>query len=183
MNEKIAKVFKGEACAYAVMYHGVGIGKWDGKEFNFHVSVEFDWDFVTELRVFSDVFGEERELRFVRLEDGTLKERDSANINAEQTKDVDYLLYGTSHRIEDDYTILSEDRGGKLYFPKEIQYEPLEAKQEDKEVITWLSIRNYLRFSEDLRLEVCDYAFTGFRQGRPQKENKDERPKEVKLNG
>ena len=155
----INAVFKSQkAWAYAVMYHGVAIGTWEDGAENFHTTIDFSWENVIELRVFNS----ERELRFVRGEDGKLLFRDSANIVCDETRDTAYLMYGTSAQSKDGWTIFSEDRGGNVYFPKEITFD---AKDGNAEVVMWLGIRNYLRFTEDLRLEVFDYAFTGFMQG------------------
>jgi len=165
MSEQIGfirEVFpSGKAWAYAVMYHGVALGIWDGDALNFHSSADFGWEYVTELRVFNAM----RELRFVRGEEGILLVRDSEHIAFEETRDTAYLMYGTSANIDAgnrNWTILTEDRGGKVCFPKELKF--------GDETVMWLGIRNYLRFTEDLRLEVCDYAFTGFKRDKNKQE-------------
>jgi len=158
VSNDFKNVFNAKAWAYAVMYHGVGIGLWcpDKQDLIFHPNVEFDWEDVTELRVFD----EEKELRFVRNENGELKERNSADIKYDEVRCAEYLMYGTDASPEDEWTILTEDRGGELYFPTKLKDLKL-----GSEKVMWLGIRNYLRFTEDLRLEVCDYAFTGFKSG------------------
>ena len=158
-DDLIKSTFESKAWAYVVMYHGVGIGFWDAdeKKLVFHPSVEFDWEDVTELRVFD----KDMELRFIRNEDGELKPRNSQGIKHDKLRCSDYMMYGTDVRENDtndkSWTALIEDRGGKVYFPKDLKVA--------SDIPMWLGIRNYLRFTEDLRLEVCDFAFTGFRKG------------------
>ncbi|MCL2571359.1 MAG: CRISPR-associated protein Csx19 [Defluviitaleaceae bacterium] len=153
--------FEGKAWAYTVMYHGVAIGIWDGENLLFHDTTQFRWDYVTELRVFDD----KREVRFIRDELGNLLFRDSKELEncKDYTKqDAEYLMYGTDLAYEGNWTILTEDRGGQLYFPGK-----LALKKDD--IYMWLGIRNFLRIVESsvggVRLEVCDYVFTGFKEG------------------
>ena len=153
--KKINEAFPKIAWAYAVMCHKVAIGAWENGALNFHSTVDFNWENIIELRVFNS----ERELRFIRGEDDKLLLRDSDAIAADcEKRDTAYLMYGTSAHAEGDWTLLKEDRGGELYFPKGLEFE-------NNQVVMWLGIRNYLRFTEDLRLEVFDYAFTGFMRG------------------
>jgi len=166
---KIKDAFKDNAWAYTVMHHGVAIGLWDSAkgEIKFHHSAGFSWDYVTELRVFNC----RRELRFIRNEDDTLVSRDTLELESRISKDdkdnTSYLMYGTDISHEEHsgmlWTALKEDRGGKLYFPKELVFK-------DEPILMWLNIRNYLQIAKTsvggVRLEVCDYAFTGFSKGR-----------------
>lgn len=166
------------AWVYVVMYHSVAIGTLDSNavigttslakedpslifapnpSFDwgalFHESVDFDWDCVTELRIFN----EKRELRIIRNMHNTLVMRDSQTLASYEYRNVDYLMYGTKGSVIDDkWTVLSEDRGGDIYFPAKVE-------TTDGKVQLWLKVRNFLRFTQDLRLEVCDYAFTGFK--------------------
>lgn len=152
-----------DAWAYVVMYHSVGIGKWinEKDELVFHSSVAFSWNDVTELRVFDH----NQELRFMRGENGTLLSRNSKYITPapdeiREIRNTKYLMYGTTitDPIEENglqWTELSEDRGGKLMFPEELKFK-------NNEVVIWLKIRNFLRFTDGPRLEVCDYTFTSF---------------------
>ena len=158
--ELIKEAFPSKAWAYTVMHHGVAIGLWDGADLNFHPSAEFDWEDVTELRIFNP----ERELRFICTGGGKLLVRDSKDIEFVELRDCEYVMYGTNPDpdIESGWTVLTEDRGGVVYFPKALSFE--------SETVMWLGIRNYLRFTDDLRLIVCDYAFTGFMQGINKKE-------------
>ena len=161
--KKAAKIaFSDKAWAYAVMYHSVAIGIWDNDrdELIFHTDVKFNLDFVTELRIFNS----KQELRFVRNEDGVLLFRDSTEIKYYTTRDTAYLMHGTNCNHPDEnnglqWTPLSEDRGGKLLFPKKLICE-------NKKTVMWLGIRNYLHFTDDLHLEVSDFTFTGFIQGK-----------------
>ena len=161
----IKEAFPKKAWAYTVMYHGVAIGIWDGTALCFHPSAEFDWDDVTELRVFDD--NGARELRFLRKENGTLVCRDSAFISGDTIPDsIEYLLYGTHAEPAeiDDWTVLTESRGGSLYFPvaiNELNFDQINDRND--QVVMWLGIRNFLHFTDDLRLEVSDYSFTGFK--------------------
>jgi len=171
-NNEIKKVFGSNAWAYVVMYHCVAIGIWDGKneKLIFHETIAFDWNYVTELRVFNN----NRELRFLRDENDVLLCRDSSLLESSTCKkniqDTSYLMYGTDVEIEEkqgaQWTALFEDRGGKVYFPKKLYF-----SQSSKEgVLMWLNIRNFLREGENsvggIKLEVCDYVFTGFSKGR-----------------
>jgi len=182
----IKATFFSNAWAYTVMYHGVAIGTWRASEqkLDFCNEADFCWDDVLELRVFDTTDGIHKELRFVRNEDGELLSRDSDkynnNVDYEEYKtgdtaeylvqDTHYLMYGTDATDgEDGWTILTEDRGGSVYFPKALDF------KKDESIVMWLGIRNYLRFTEDLRLEVCDYAFMGFKKGLGKQE--------VKVNG
>jgi hypothetical protein len=75
-------------------------------------------------------------------------------------------MYGTDAEPAEDksWTILKENRGGSLYFPTDKNKLSFDKTGEGKDqVVMWLGIRNYLRFTDDLRLEVCDYSFTGFK--------------------
>ena len=167
----IKQAFSSRAWAYSVMYHGVAIGVWDGNDVFFHKSAEFDWAYVTELRIFNN----ERELRFIRNEDGVLLVRDNINIDMKNTEKqcAAYLMYGTNAKPDggDNWTVLTEERGGLVYFPKkkdDIGFEKL--TDGGDEIVLWLGIRNYLRFTDDLRLEVFDYSFTGFKKGMDKRE-------------
>jgi len=181
---KIYDAFKNvsKVWAYTIMYHGVAIGIWDSQDkvLKFHDSAKFCWDYVTELRVFNN----KRELRFIRDEHGVLLFRDSLEleemIECSNKQDTSYLMYGTNiaHAKDSELTwsILSEDRGGKLYFPYELE--------DSEEAKIWLGIRNFLQIVDSsvggVRLEVCDYVFTEFKQST---DKFGEQKKEVKLNG
>jgi len=168
---KIKDAFNSSAWAYAVMYHGVAIGLWDGENSNlyFHPTAGFSWDYVSELRVFD----QSRELRFVRDENDNLCFRDSKgleeSISSSDKHDTSYLMYGTDITPEESngtrWSVLTEDRGGRLYFPKELSF--------TGPILMWLNIRNYMQVVKSptgsVRLEVCDYAFTGFGKGTDKK--------------
>ena len=161
MFDEIKKRFPGKAWAYAVMYHGVGIGIWDGSEPVFHESVEFDNDCIMEMRVFDA----SSELRIICGDgSGNPKYRFISDAENSDCFDRDYICFGTDSKCEAGFTSLSEDRGGVLYFPKEIQL--LER------AVLWLTIRNYMRYNAvdiDDRaaakppLEIYDYRFVGFK--------------------
>ena len=154
---RIKNAFNCEAWAYAVMYHGVAIGIWDGEDMIFHNSTGFNWDYVMELRVFN----KEREMRLMRGENDVILLRDSdiyKNYNDIEIRDTAYKMYGTGIRdAGEKWFALSEDRGGDLYFPKTNVFSG------DNNM--WLGIRDYLIVTEDLRLEAIDFAFTGFKYG------------------
>jgi len=163
-NSKIKDAFKGKAWAYAVMYHGVAIGKWDSEKeaLRFHDSAGFNWDYVTELRVFDN----QRELRFLRDENDVLLCRDSLELekNIDDKQDTSYLMFGTtivSKKTDTTWTVFTEDRGGELYFPCELKFKG--------DIRMWLNIRNFFQVVESavggVWLEVCDYTFTGFSKG------------------
>jgi len=170
----------GKAWAYAVMYHGVAIGIWDGNkgELKFHSSAGFDWDYVTELRVFND----EQELRFMLNENGEMLHRDRKEFEKitkadDFHKDDSYLMYGSNVIDEQDdddpsWSVLTEDRGGKIYFPQRLSF------GKDEQIQIWLKIRSFFKIVDrktdnsepsSIHLDVCDYAFTGFSKG-PEKE-------------
>ena len=161
----IKDAFPGVSWAYAVMYHEVTIGLWNGDNFVFHDSVDFDWKHVMELRVFNKA----RELRFLRDEGGDVLTRDSsedidANDEDIETRVATYRMYGTNDEgtstisdASDRWIALREDRGGDLYFPKTPSFKG--------DSVMWLCIRSYLKVSSDLRLEIIDYAYTGFKCG------------------
>jgi len=75
-------------------------------------------------------------------------------------------MYGTDISHEEHggitWTAFKEDRGGTLYFPKKLEFK-------DEPIQMWLDIHNYLQIAKtgigSVRLEVCDYAFTGFSKG------------------
>ena len=168
--EIIEDTFLSKAWAYTVMYHGVAIGLWVDNALKFHESAEFDWKHVAELRVFNT----ERELRFVRGENNMLLVRkrigdeliagDGSVIMYDDIRDCEYMMYGTDKHDDAEWTVLTEDRGGNVCFPKPLEFS-------NNEIVMWLGIRNYLRFTDDPpRLEVCDYVFTGFKQGKNKKE-------------
>ena len=161
-ENKINNTFTGKAWAYKVMYHGVAIGLWDGKDVRFHDGAGFDWDYILELRIFN----KEREIRIIRGEGGGLLFRDSGlHIDSKRThpRCTAYRMYGTDYDdINDKWIMLKEERGGGIYFPKVHDF--------NGDKIMWLGICNYLRFTDDLRLEVCDYVFTGFKRGNGKQE-------------
>lgn len=168
--------FETAAWVYAVMYHGVALGSLKSAAilgtttqesddapliftqtdsvnwhelFNFHNKTDFDWSCVTELRIFN----EERELRFMRGMDNQLILRDSLTLASYEPKDSSYLMYGTRGCVDGEWTTLSEDRGGELYFPAAV----------NTANGLWLNVCNFLHFTSDMRLEVVDYTFTGFK--------------------
>ncbi|MDR0838919.1 MAG: hypothetical protein LBN99_04680 [Oscillospiraceae bacterium] len=166
-DEKIGNKFgNNKAWAVCTMYHGVIIGKWDGKRLNFHKDAEFSEDCVTEMRVFNN----DAELRFVKT-DGGIKERyitDGANSDVYDKK---YLVYGTDYTPDSGGIFLTEERGGKLWFPAVPEFA-------DGKVNLWLGIRNYLKYNpvsigdDDTKrqtgkpaLEVTDYRYFGFYEG------------------
>jgi len=155
-----------KAWAYTTMYHGVAIGIWDGEQLQFHTSAGFCVEDIIELRVFD----EKKELRVVSDEYGKLICRNSEIYKDDESDSEKYLMYGTKQvSLEENdqnknWIALEEDRGKELYFPKMKSLVFV-----NDEVYMWLCIRNYLRFSDDLRLEVVDYAFAGFRTGKDKK--------------
>ena len=160
-ERRITEYFKGvKAWAVVSQYHSVGIGRWDGEKLNFHSDVEYDAAYVTELRVFN----ENAELRFAngieRFADDTGK----------KLHDTGYLLYGTDITERDgDWICLSEQRGGKLWFPKDVKFDNKDP------IALWLIIRHYLQYNRirmrdsiatgKSALEVIDYRYVGFAQG------------------
>jgi CRISPR-associated protein (TIGR03984 family) len=163
LKEMTKKAFPDKAWAYTVMHQGVAIGTWEKDDVKFHKSAAFCWNDVLELRVFH----ENRELRFTRNENGKFYRRDSDCISHDEVRHTAYLMYGTDAKPDvDEWIVLKEGRGGALYFPRNIA----DAAHREKEIIMWLGIRNYLRFTTDLRLEVCDYTFTGFKKGMAKRE-------------
>ena len=170
--DKIKDAFRGKAWAYIVMYHAVEIGVWDDNKLAFF-SNEFDEDCCLELRVFD----KDRELRFLHLPDNSFALRDTAEYTPEQDKEsseVRYIMYGYGETpiSENNWTALSETRGGKLYFPKKLDI------GNDK-IRMKLGVKNYYRYNEVPvgksdesyetlenpgrgALEYYDYCLTGF---------------------
>ena len=164
-EEKIKDKFAGvKAWAVVSQYHSVGIGCWDGKKLVFHPDVEYDAACVTELRIFN----ESAELRFANG-----KER-YADDKGKKLHDTSYLLYGTDVTKRDsDWICLSEQRGGILWFPKNILFDKTPDGKD--QVAMWLKIRHYLQYNHVSVsgsvatgrpvLEVLDYRYVGFAQG------------------
>jgi CRISPR-associated protein (TIGR03984 family) len=171
------------AWAVATMYHGVCVGLWDGQGLKFHAQAEYDPDCVTETRVFNAG----AELRLVRI-DGRVISR-YADDEGKDIFDTAYLMYGTDIAEQTgDWTRLTEQRGGGLYFPKRLEFE------KDRPVALWLKIRHYLQYNPVAvaanaqtgkpALETADYRYLGFAQGverNPESENYGKAMREVRL--
>ena len=170
--ERIGKVFKDKAWAYAEQYDGVKIGRWNGNEFSFYE--ELKEDYLLLLRVFDKT----RELKFTgdKCRDTDIY-KDGKFIA--ELADAKYYLYGEKAEPAGDYTALSEKRGGKLFFPARLKFP-------NNRIALKLGIRHYVRYNrikvlgmdknEDKDkdfcdgletsgagpLEVVDFAYTGF---------------------
>ena len=169
--ERIRNAFPKQAWAYAVQDHNVQIGKWNGKDFAFHNG--WHEKYLLELRVFNH----ERELRFIKGK----RPRDTEEYKNRNFEIVEllYVLYGSGEKkpdglsaCEDGYTVLSEARSGKLYFPAKLTF--------DDRVEVKLLIRNFIAYNDipvrgrgepyDSELnagatavsQLIDYAYAGF---------------------
>jgi CRISPR-associated protein (TIGR03984 family) len=170
--EMIKTVFPNKAWAYAEGFGKVQIGKWNGTALLFAESLEEEY--LTELRVFDS----SRELKFTGE-----KFRDTSDYNENdlipELADAQYFMYGEQAETHDDYTALSETRGGAILFPAKLKF-PQTSKLPDGAVGLKLGIRNFVRYnpvpvlpkgndydfglnaSGAGALEVIDYAYTGF---------------------
>jgi CRISPR-associated protein (TIGR03984 family) len=156
------------------MHHGVCVGLWDGRALNFHESAAYDADCVVEMRVFNV----DAELRFAKV-DGCVKTR-YADDAGKDIFDTAYLMYGsdmagqTEAEPSGSWICLTEQRGGRLYFPKGIAFEK-------GQIALWLKIRHHLKYNPvavagadataggaqtgKAALEATDYRCLGFAQG------------------
>jgi CRISPR-associated protein (TIGR03984 family) len=178
--KKIEQAFPEPTWAYAELFDGIRIGRWDGKSLVFYQPLKAEEEaFLQELRVFNA----ERELKFTGG-----KCRDTADYPTdgfvEELAEASYFLYGEHNtwrkgeKKAEGYTPLWEERGGTLFFPAKLNFR----KNDDGEDIVSLKlgIKNYVRYREipilpkdkpyddglDKNgaggLEVIDYAYTGF---------------------
>lgn len=137
--EVIKDAFPEKAWAYVVMYHGVEIGCWDREKLDFYPEA-FDESCCLELRVFD----ENRELRFLRRPDQSFAFRDTndyADDKEAGSRDVRYVMYGEKPpQFEEGRTILKEDRGGKLYFPRKLDM--------SDPIVLKIGVKNYYRYND-----------------------------------
>ena len=172
--EKIKEAFSGKsAWAYAEQHDSVKIGKWDGTGLVFYEPIK--QEYLLLLRVFD----KERELKFTgdKFRDTEIYKNEDF---IQELADAKYYMYGEQEKVCGDYTMLSESRGGMLYFPALLNF------PEEHPKGLMLGIRRYVRYNpipvlpiskgnENLyelnklknpsgagALEVVDYAFTGF---------------------
>jgi CRISPR-associated protein (TIGR03984 family) len=164
----IQKKFNGEsAWAYAIFYDSVQLGYWNGTELRFHYATLNEGN-VQELRVFNA----DKELRYVRLPDGSLAERFIDDTGkAPDVSDLYYAVYGETNVREGDWTLRMEARGGQLAIP---------AVLDEDNTDLFLKIRNYFQWegvpvgkkeeyedNSDIKpntgaLSFQDYRFVGF---------------------
>ncbi len=127
---------------YAVFDHAICIGKSEAGTLSFKQytgkTIEENLDFLQEIRIFN----EEREFRAVRV-DGQFRWRlRMDNDEGEPTYYLDetHKLWGKAVNVqEDDWTLLKEERGTKLWFPENIK------KDGEKGIV----IRQYLAFGQN----------------------------------
>jgi CRISPR-associated protein (TIGR03984 family) len=176
--ERIKRHYAGKtAWAYAVMFHNVEIGLWNGDGINLHDN-DFSWDNLAELRVFDAG----SELRLARVGDG-FRERyidDKQELPEDAfTQDTAYLLYGENVGARDGFGVaLTEARGKELWFPKSFEFGNIEAMR--------LKIRHYVRTNpiptdrapDKPGIEIYDFRFAGFEYW-----SKADKFEEVRLDG
>ena len=162
--KEIPTNFENRAWVYAVMYHNVEIGIWDGHDIKLH-DEDFNWDDVVELRIFDGV----KELRYIRVGNDLRHRLIDDNNNSpyltgeDDVYDIDYVMYGEKGSVRAEWTMLEEQRGKALYFPKSLEFK-------ENATTIWLKVRNYLKYNElptneapeKPPLEICDYRFMGF---------------------
>lgn len=170
--EKVKKTFPEKAWAYAEQYDCVKIGKWEKDKFVF--KEELDEDSLILLRVFDG----KCELKF-----SGEKCRNTSIHNGKdfitELEDARYYMYGEKAETTGMYTMLWEDRGGKIDFPAALNF-PTKDKAGNEIVALKLGIKHYVRYNDipvlkekqefdyglDKNyagaLQVVDYAYTGF---------------------
>jgi len=165
---ELRATFPGEkSWAYAVEQHQVQIGVWDNGKLIFRKG--YDPKYLLELRVFNG-----REIRVVPDgADGFLL-RDSAALDNINVFDDKYIIYGEKAKYEDGYTVLSEERGGRINFPKRIEFPPgkVELKLKVRQFCGYnevpvlpkgeVEVDEGLEISGRGALEIYDFAFMGF---------------------
>ena len=174
--QAIKTAFPTKAWVYAEQYDSVKIGKWDSSAFKFYES--YKEEYMLLLRVFD----KNRELKFSgdKFRDTDIYKDDRF---ISELADAQYYMYGEKDSYDGDYTILTEERGGAIYFPAVLDF-PKNNKTGENIVGLKLGIKNFVRYNkipvlsaknvkekkyaEGLNasgagaLEVVDYAYTGF---------------------
>lgn len=139
---------------YAVFDHTICIGKIEAGIISFkqytEKTIEEDLDFLQEIRVFNKA----REFRAVRV-DGQFRWRLRTDIDDGELiyyLDETHKLWGKAVNVqEDDWTLLKEERGTKLWFPENIK------KDGEKGIV----IRQYLDFGQN-SYSFLDERLIGF---------------------